>query len=69
MNQKILTYDLITKKIILIDEKQKEEYMTSVLDELQHSIVNYVTQKLSDQEIYLFNFPDLTMYQKLPELP
>ena len=64
MNQKLLSYDLITHKIILIDERKKEEYMSNILEELQHSIINYATQKLSEQEMYLFNFPDSTILKE-----
>ena len=64
MKQKLLSYDLITKKIIQIDEEKKEEYMSNVLEELQLSIVNYATQKLSEQEIYLFNFPESSILQE-----
>ena len=64
MNQKLLSYDLITQKVILMDEEKKEEYMSNVLEELQYSIVNYATQKLSEQEIYLLNFPDSSILQE-----
>ena len=32
--------------------------MHTVLEKLESSIINYVSQKLSEQEMYLFNFPE-----------
>jgi len=58
MSQKIISYDLKTKNFALLNEKDKKEYIDNILAELQNSIINYVTQKLSEQEIYLFNFPE-----------
>ena len=55
MKQKFLNYDLNTQKI---SESDKENYMQNVLEDLQSSIINYVTNKLSEQEIFLFNFPE-----------
>ena len=58
MNNKILAYDIKTEKIIFLNEKEKELYIQHVLEDLQSSTVNYVTQRLSEQEIYLFNIPE-----------
>ena len=58
MNQKIISYDVITQNITILNDKQKEELMHNVLEELESSIINYVSQKLSEQEMYLFNFPE-----------
>ena len=58
MNNKILAYDLKIGKIIFLNEKDKELYIQHVLEDLQSSTVNYVTQRLSEQELYLFNIPE-----------
>ena len=58
MNNKVLAYDIKTEKIIFLNEKEKELYIQHVLEDLQSSTVNYVTQRLSEQEIYLFNIPE-----------
>ena len=42
--------------------------MSNVLEELQLSIVNYATQKLSEQEIYLFNFPESSILQEVKSI-
>ena len=64
MNLNFLSYDLKNKNIILLNNKEKEGYMINLLEELQSSIVNYVTQKLSEQEIFLFNFPESQIMYK-----
>ena len=58
MNNKILAYDIKIGKIIFLNEKDKELYIQHVLEDLQSSTVNYVTQRLSEQELYLFNIPE-----------
>ena len=58
MESKFISYDINTQKIIKLEN---ERYMQSVLEDLQSSIVNYVTKKLSEQEIFLFNFPESTL--------
>ena len=58
MNQKIISYDLETQNIALLDDKYKKENLNNILAELQNSIINYVDKKLSEQETYLFNFPE-----------
>lgn len=55
MESKFITYDLNTQKIRI---SENEKYMQNILEELQSSVISYVTNKLSEQEIFLFGFPD-----------
>ena len=58
MNKNQVLYDVNSQSIIILNDKKKEEFIQNVLEELESSIINYVSQKLSEQEMHLFNFPE-----------
>ena len=60
MESKFITYDLNTQKI---RKSENEKYIQNILEELEASIINYVTNKLSEQEIFLFGFPETNILQ------
>ena len=55
---KMISYDSKTQNIIILTNEEKENYYKSVLQDLQITIAKYFTQKLSEQETFLFNFPE-----------
>jgi len=58
MEEKLISYDVISQSIKQLEEDQKNKLWMDLIEELQISVVNYATQKLSEQEAILFNFPE-----------
>ena len=55
---KMISYDSKTQNIVILTKEEKENYYKSVLQDLQITLAKYFTQKLSEQETFLFNFPE-----------
>ena len=64
MNSKMISYDIITQNVIILTNEEKDIFMRKVLEELNFAVANYFTQKLSEQETYLFNFPQSDQLSK-----
>ena len=64
MNSKMISYDIITQKVIILKNEEKEIFFKKVLEELNFAVANYFTQKLSEQESFLFNFPESDQLSK-----
>ena len=60
----MISYDIITQNVIILTNEEKDIFMRKVLEELNFAVANYFTQKLSEQETYLFNFPQSDQLSK-----
>ena len=59
MNSNYISYDYNPPYISLLNENEIKTKCNNVFEELQQNVVDYTTQKLSEQETILFNLPDL----------
>ena len=64
MNSNYISYDYNPPYISLLNENEIKTKCNNVFEELQQNVVDYTTQKLSDQEPILFNLPDLKDKEK-----
>lgn len=64
MNSNYISYDYIPPYISLLKENEINSKCNDVFEELQQNVVDYTTQKLSEQEPILFNLPDLKDKEK-----
>ena len=64
MESKMIVYDLKSQNIISLTNEQKRNYFSIVLNQLQKTVANYFNQNLSDQETFLFNFPESNKLSK-----
>ena len=62
MESNMIVYDLKTQNIISLTNEEKKNCFKIVLNDLQKTVANYFSQHLSEQEMFLFNFPE---YNKL----
>ena len=63
-NSKMISYDIITQNVIILTNEEKEIFNKKVVEELNFAVANYFTQKLSEQETFLFNFPESDQFSK-----
>ena len=64
MNSNYISYDYNPPYISLLKENEINSKCNDVFEELQQNVVDYTTQKLSEQEPILFNLPDLKDKEK-----
>jgi len=64
MNSNYISYDYNPPYISLLKENEINSKCNDVFEELQQNVVDYTTQKLSEQEPVLFNLPDLKDKEK-----
>ena len=64
MNSNYISYDYNPPYISLLNENEIKTKCNNVFEELQQNVVDYTTQKLSEQEPILFNLPDLKDKEK-----
>jgi len=64
MNSNYISYDYNPPYISLLNENEIKTKCNNVFEELQQNVVDYTTQKLSEQEPVLFNLPDLKDKEK-----
>lgn len=58
MEEKLISYDVISQSIKELTKDQLKELWENSLKELENSIMNYADYKLSEQETLLFKFPE-----------
>ena len=54
----MISFDLKTQNVIILTKEEKDNYNKSVSEESRKLLAKYYFQKLLEQEIYLFNFPE-----------
>ena len=64
MNSKYISYDYNPPYISLLKENEIKSKSDNAFQELQQNVIDYTTQKLSEQETSLFNLPDLKDKEK-----
>lgn len=64
MNSNYISYDYNPPYISLLKENEINSKCNNIFRELEQNVVDYTTQKLSEQEPILFNLPDLKDKEK-----
>lgn len=64
MNSNYISYDYNPPYISLLKENEIKSKSDNAFQELQQNVIDYTTQKLSEQETNLFNLPDLKDKEK-----
>ena len=64
MNSNYISYDYNPPYISLLKENEIKSKSDNAFQELQQNVIDYTTQKLSEQETSLFNLPDLKDKEK-----